>query len=65
MEADGVQHPLGLRSPVVGLNVDHGVFMDPARPQRDMSTLLERSAELLKADLRNMHEQVSSVPVYL
>lgn len=62
LKADGIQHLLELPSPVMGLGVDHGLFMDPARPQRDMSIHLERNPELLKADLRNTHEQAASVP---
>lgn len=65
MKADGIHHRLELHSPVMALSVDHGLFIEPARSQRDKSIHLGRSPELLKADLRNMDEQAASVPVHL
>ena len=65
MKAGGIRHLLELSPTVKGLDVDHCLFTDPASPRRDMSLRLGRRPELLEADLRNMHEQASSVSVYM
>lgn len=42
MKADGVQHLVELRPTGVVLGADHGLFTDPASPQRDVSLHLGR-----------------------
>lgn len=64
MKADGVQHLVELRPTGMVLGADHGLFTDPASPQRDVSLHLGRRPELLEADLSNVHEQASSVSDY-
>jgi len=65
MKADGIQHLLELSPTVVGRDVEHCLFTNPASPHRDMCLHLGRPPELLEADLRNMHEQASSVLEYM